>query len=164
MRYVALPLFIALAMTACAKSGDAPEAAAAAGACAGGGPVVTDAWVRAAPEGQGTSAAYFTVCNGGDAAIELVGIDTPAADIVELHETTRDAGGVATMAPLDGVSLAPDESAAFTPGGKHVMLIGAHGLEDGATATLTLHFNDGSTVTVEAPVKTQGAPEPHSEH
>lgn len=164
MRYASPLLLVALSLAACAKTGEEPAAAAAA-ACSGDGPTVTDAWVRAAPEGQGTTAAYFTICNGADAAVELVGIDTPAADIVELHETSRDASGVASMSPIAGVSLKPDESATFAPGGKHVMLIGVHsGLAEGSTASLTLHFSDGSTVKVEAPVEAQGEAEPHSEH
>jgi copper(I)-binding protein len=162
MRHAPPPLLFALLLaSACAKTGEAPKAAAE--PCAGDGPVVTEAWVRATPSGQGTTAAYFTVCNAGSEAVELVGIDTPAADIVELHETKRDESGVASMAPIAGVTLAPKESLSFTPGGKHVMLIGVHdGLAEGATAQLTLHFSDGSTAVVQAPVKTQAAEEhPH---
>ncbi len=162
MRVVS-PLVISglLLAAACAKTGESHQAHHA-DACAGEGPVVTDAWVRAAPASGGTTAAYFNLCNAGAADVELIGIDTPAADVVELHETTKDANGVASMAPIPGVSLKPKESVSFAPGGKHVMLIGVHdGVAEGGAVTLTLHFNDGSTATVEAPVKSQGSEEPH---
>lgn len=144
-------LAVLFALGGCAQ----PEAAAAkAAVCAaseGGALEIESAWVRAQEDAGATSAAYFTACNAGMAPVTIQGLSTPAAAVVELHETTRDANGVVSMAPMGPITLAPGERVAFEPGGKHAMLMGLSApIVEGAAATLTLELAGGATVSAEA--------------
>ncbi len=148
---LALPALLALA--ACAKPA-APESETAIAPCVateGGTLRIEHAWVRAQGDAAGMSAAYFTLCNGGLEAVTIEGLTTPAAGLVELHETTRDANGVVSMAPTGPIMLAPGEAVVFEPGGKHAMLMSLSApIAEGAAATLTLELAGGETVSAEA--------------
>ena len=113
---------------------------------------VEKAWVRLpAVEGQ-PAAAYFTMeASGGDAA--LTGMESPAAERVELHESvTR--SGVVRMVPLARVPVAAGERVAFEPGGRHGMLFGLDpDVKPGETVTLRLNFDGAPPVTTEAEVR-----------
>lgn len=147
-------LAAALLAAACARTGsDGHEKSAASACTAAEGGVVTieNAWVRAQSDASAMSAAYFTVCNGTLAPVTIEGLTTPTAGIVELHETTRDANGVVSMAPTGPITLAPGEAAVFEPGGKHAMLMSlSDAIGEGSTTSLTLELADGATVTAEA--------------
>lgn len=150
------PLFLAVALfaAACARTESSGHEGSATNACAataGGAVTLENAWVRAQGDAGAMSAAYFTVCNGTLAAVTIVGLSTPAAGIVELHETTRDANGVVAMAPTGPITLAPGEGAVFAPGGKHAMLMSlAAAIAEGSNTSLTLELAGGATVTAEA--------------
>lgn len=146
-----LALAAVLALAACGK----PEAETAKAAdCAvteGGTLTIGNAWVRAQSDSSGMSAAYFTLCNAGAEPVTIEGLTTPVAGVVELHETTRDANGVISMAPTGPITLAPGEKVTFEPGGKHAMLMSlAAPIEEGATTTLTLELAGGERAAAEA--------------
>lgn len=150
------PVFLAasLAAAACGQTNSSAHEKSAAPACAaadGGAVMIEDAWVRAQSDATAMSAAYFTVCNGGLAPVTIEGLSTPAAGLVELHETTRDANGVVSMAPTGPITLAPGEAVSFEPGGKHAMLMSLAGpIDEGSQTTLTLELSGGAVVTAEA--------------
>lgn len=149
-----LVLAAALALVACARPQTAETKAANCAATEGGALEVEKAWVRAQADASGMSAAYFTLCNAGMTPVTIEGLSTPAAGLVELHETTRDANGVVSMAPTGPITLAPGEAVAFEPGGKHAMLMSlAEPIAEGATISLTLELADGSTMTTAAEAK-----------
>jgi len=80
MKFNAYLSLIPLMAVAC--SGEPAEEATTgpSTACAGDGMVVSDAWMRTARPGQPTSAAYFTLCNGGQNDDALVtGVQIVAA-------------------------------------------------------------------------------------
>ena len=147
-------LFLALAAAACSQQpGETvtPTAGCGEGAT---GIVVSDAWVRAADASRPATAAYLTLCNAGAEADALIGVAAPSARAVELHETTRSADGVVKMSPVEKLDLAPSTPAALAPGGAHIMLIGlTEALEAGATATITLEFENSAPMTIEAPIR-----------
>lgn len=152
MRHAAALLSL-LTFAACARQeAAAPGAKALSCAASEDGAVTADgAWVREQADASAMSAAYFTVCNGTMAPVTLTGLSTELAGMVELHETSRDANGVVSMAPTGEITLAPGELLVFEPGGKHAMLMGLPaGIKAGDRATLNLQFADGSTVTAEA--------------
>jgi hypothetical protein len=129
---------------------DAADCAAA----EGGRLTIENAWVRAQSDATGMSAAYFTLCNGGTAPVTVEGLSTPAAGVVELHETTRDANGVVSMAPTGPITLAPGEAVLFEPGGKHAMLMNLPApIAEGATTTLSLDLAGGGKISAEATAK-----------
>ncbi len=145
-----------LALAACgappaAVTKTAPDPCVAA---AGGALKVERAWVRAQSDASGMSAAYFRLCNAGPEPVTIQGMTTPAAALVELHETTRDGAGVVSMAPTGPITLAPGEAVVFEPGGKHAMLMSLSApIAEGSTLPLTLELSTGEFVDAEATVK-----------
>lgn len=103
--------------------------------------------------GGGTAAVYLTLTNPGAQEQSLVSASSDAAKIVELHETTSQAG-VMKMRPVKSIRIPPGGKVEMKPGGYHVMLLGlTHDLKPGGTVLLTLKFDQGTEVRVEAPVR-----------
>lgn len=128
--------------------------AAATPALAAGPIAVTDAWVRATPNGAPTGAAYLTVTNKGSAPDRLLGGETPVARTVQIHEMSM-SNGVMHMAEVTGGAvIAPGASLKLQPGGWHLMLIGLKStLSEGGQVPLTLRFEKAGAVKLTLPVK-----------
>lgn len=111
-------------------------------------------WVREPAAGASVTAGYFHLENRSDATIRLIGIDSPVAEAVELHDLVANAGGVMRMRPLtSGLTVPPGGAEVLEPGGRHVMLIGLRqALTTDSVVPLTLRFADGLAVEVKAPV------------
>ncbi|NWG90978.1 MAG: copper chaperone PCu(A)C [Parvularculaceae bacterium] len=148
-------LIALLALAACAERTSAPTGKTlSCEAREGGAVTLSGAWLREQKDASGMSAAYFTLCNGSMSEVTIAGLSTPAARLVELHETTRDANGVASMAPVGEIALKPGELVQFEPGGKHAMLMSLSApIIAGDRTNLVLQFADGSTVSAEAVAK-----------
>lgn len=147
------PLSLALlfALAACGQTEVAATKALNCAATEGGSLKIENAWVRAQNDASAMSAAYFTLCNAGTAPVTIEALTTPAAGLVELHETTRDANGVVSMAPTGPITLAPGEKVIFEPGGKHAMLMNLPApIAEGAATTLTIGLAGGGEVSAEA--------------
>jgi len=116
-------------------------------------PVADDHGDHMDMENTSLGAFYFTVTNNGDEADRLVGIESDAAEVVEIHSVEMD-NGVMKMSPeLDGVEIPAGESLAFEPGGYHVMLIGlTQSLLNGEEFTATLHFEHAGAVEITVPI------------
>ncbi len=128
------------------------------------GVVIEGPWARATPGRSGNGAAYFRVTNHGKAADRLVAAASPAARRAELHTHIKE-GGVMRMRKVAGVDLAPGASAAFEPGGHHVMLMGLKApLKLGARFPLTLRFEKAGDIDVTVTVMGIGAMGPHGAH
>ena len=128
----------------------AASLAAAVPASAGGPLTVEDARARILlPSRPG--AAWLTIRNAGGED-RLVGVESPAADRVEIH-THVHKGGVTAMRRVDAVDVPAGGEAALEPGGDHLMLFGLKaGLETGDSFPLTLIFEKAGAVTVEVRV------------
>ncbi len=114
--------------------------------------VIDGAYVRAVPPGQPNSAAFMQVSNKGSTAHSLVSGSSPAAEVVELHTHTME-GGMMRMRQVEKIDLPAGEAVGLQPGGFHVMLIGLkQNLVPDEDVPLTLRFEDGSEVTLSAPV------------
>ncbi|WP_165793490.1 copper chaperone PCu(A)C [Hyphococcus luteus] len=137
-----LPIALFLALAAC--GGPEPSA------CDGDGVSASGAWLRAAGEGQPMSAAYVELCNGADAPDKLVAAHFDGANAAEIHITSMDEDGMASMAPAEGgLALAPHEKTALAPGGAHIMLIGLSApIAAGEEAAITLEFENAEPMTV----------------
>jgi copper(I)-binding protein len=113
---------------------------------------IHDPMARPAPLAGGTGAVYFSLHNGGDTAVQLLGAESPAAGAVEIH-TTQDDNGVLRMRQITGLKLEPDESIQMTPGAMHLMLVDlAAPLAEGDTIEVTLHFEGADDLTFAVPV------------
>jgi copper(I)-binding protein len=127
--------------------------------------VVTGAWARPTlaerPEGadmttaeptDAVSAAYMMIENRGNAADRLIGAASPAAGIVEIHETTMD-GDVMRMNRIDGLDIPAGEAATLAPRGYHIMLMElVDDLYPGDAIALTLTFESGAEITIGVPI------------
>lgn len=114
---------------------------------------ISQAWVREAPPGASVHAAYMTITNHGTIDTDLVAVFSPAFENVMIHRT-RLVDGQATMAHVDQVSLPAGASVQMSPGGMHVMLMGAKQmLSEGNTVEITLCFSEDIHLTIEVPVK-----------
>lgn len=130
------------------------------------GLTVTDAWVPAAPPGVTAMAGYFEATNATDAAIELTAVSSPQFDRAHMHRSVVDDSGMASMQPVDTVTLAPGETVTFGPGGYHVMLFDpVDTLEPGDSVTLALHCGDPeSSLTVAAELRKRTPMEARTGH
>lgn len=127
----------------------APLHATAAGATV----QVADPYVRAVPTGQDQTAAYMILRNTGKQDVALVKAESPAARAVELH-TVISEGGMMKMRPVPKMDVKADGETKLQPGGFHIMLIGIkEPIKEGASVSLTLNFDDGSQLSVTAPVR-----------
>ena len=80
--------------------------------------------------------------------LALVRAESPEASVIEMHETTRNEAGVASMEKLDRIDIPYGERTVLEKGGLHLMVFGltAEEAEDGIELTLT--FDDGSETTL----------------
>ncbi|QBE47843.1 copper chaperone PCu(A)C [Leucobacter triazinivorans] len=137
-----------------AGSGTAEAGAAVAPSAdaAHGEPIaLTDGWAKA---GSGMTGVFGVLENRGDSEITLESVDSPAAGMVELHETVT-SGAEATMREVeDGFAIPAGGSVVLEPGGNHIMFMDlAEPLLAGDEVPLVLHFDDGSTLEVTVLVK-----------
>ncbi|WP_326540742.1 copper chaperone PCu(A)C [Pseudorhodoferax sp.] len=148
MRSMVRPLALACALLA----------AAAAQAQVG----VHDAWVRASVPQQKATGAFMQLQAAQDS--RLVGVSSPAAPVVEVHEMVLQ-DGIMRMRAVPALALPAGKTVELKPGGYHVMLMDLpQQLKQGDTVPLTLVFEgkDGKrqTVEVKAPVRPISAAAP----
>jgi copper(I)-binding protein len=125
---------------------------------------VTDAWVRQPAEGQTTSAAYATITNTGDTDVTLVGASVPFDATVEIHETLMDDSGTMQMQEReDGFVLAAGATFTLEPGGPHIMMLGIDHADFVDEVEVTMIFDDGTELTVTAPIRSIGGMDMDSE-
>jgi len=128
---------------------------------------VESPYVRAVPPGQPNSAAFMVLRNNGAAPHALVAASSPAAQTVELHTHVNE-NGMMMMRPVARIDVAAGGETPLQPGGFHVMFIGLTGpLVPDAMVPITLTYEDGSSQTVEAPVRKlqmQMRPMPSGQH
>lgn len=114
---------------------------------------VKDGWVRWVPPVSENSAAYFTLHNTSDKALDILSVSSDVARAVELHNVIK-TGDLMQMQKQDKVVVPAHQSLQFQPGSYHVMLIGLKKpLEENQSVSLTLHFADGTTAPVSLTVR-----------
>ncbi len=102
---------------------------------------VKGAWARATVQGQKASSAFMTL-TAKDRA-QLVGVSSPVAGVVEVHEMKMD-GDVMTMRAVEGgLNLPAGKAVELKPSGYHVMLMDLKMLlQKDTTIAMTLVFKD----------------------
>jgi copper(I)-binding protein len=117
---------------------------------------ITNAWIRWLPANL-PSAGYMTLTNTGSLPRVLVGASSPDFAELSFHET-RVEGGVSEMAAVNSISIRPQTSVRFTPGGYHIMLMSPkQSLRAGDKVPITLRFTDGQTLNALFEVRAAGA-------
>lgn len=106
---------------------------------------VQAAWARATVKGQMATGAFMTLTAKTDG--KLVGVVSPAAGVVQVHEMKME-GGVMKMAEVKGgLALPAGQAVELKPGGYHVMLMDLkQPLLKDSTLPLTLVFKDAKDV------------------
>jgi copper(I)-binding protein len=128
---------------------------AACGGAEGAQIEIEGAWARPSPKMAGAGAAYMILRNTGSEDDRLLSGETPAAEVVELHESFMDENNVMKMRPAEGgfIEVPAGGEAELRPGGLHIMLIHlVEPLENGATFPLTLHFEKSGEIKIQVPV------------
>jgi copper(I)-binding protein len=107
--------------------------------------------IRLAPVSGRPAAGYVAVAATPDRGA-LVGVSSPRAARVEMHETIAH-GTMTRMRPVERIDLAEEPEILFAPGGRHLMLIGVDpALKPGDRADLIFRFAKGDPVTASARV------------
>ena len=140
MKKLLAPLLLAVATAASAQA-TAPVS-------------VHGAWARSTVAGQDSSGAYMTLT--AREPLTLLGAQTPAAGIVEIHEMKME-GEVMKMRAADTLPLAAGQPLRLAPGGYHLMLMDLKApFKPGSHIPMTVRFRDAkgqeSKLVVSVPV------------
>ena len=116
---------------------------------------VRDAWIREPPP-HSPAAGYLIIENRSARSVELVGVETVAAERTEIH-VMEHRDGKMTMRITDAVTVPADGQVALLSGGTHLMLMGLRReLKAGDEVALVLRFADDTVKRVVAPVRKGG--------
>jgi copper(I)-binding protein len=110
--------------------------------------------VPMAQSSAGTGAVFMKLVNNGSEADRLVGAQTDAAEVAEIHETTLQ-GDVMKMQMLSqGLEIPAEGEVVLKPGSYHIMLIGiTRDLKVGDQISLVLEFEKSAPMTIDAKVQ-----------
>lgn len=151
-----LALAAVAAISACAPDADAPPSDSATAAAASNGLAVSNARLVLPPVAGNPAAVYFDLSYSGALGVSLESVTVEGAGMTMIHDYAENAGKM-QMVMTDSVPLSADAPVSFAPGALHVMAMepGA-ALAAGSTAKVTLTLSDGTSVTIDTPVRAAG--------
>jgi len=122
---------------------------------------VGNPWARATPKGASVGGAYMTITNKGPEADRLMGVSSPVASKLEVHQMAMDKG-VMTMRPVQGgLEIKPGQTVELKPQSFHLMMTGLkQPLTPGERVKATLDFAKAGKLDVEYVVESMGAQGP----
>ncbi len=113
----------------------------------------TGAWVREPPPVANVAAGYVTLQNTDGEPLSIAQIESDCCGSVMMHDNLND-GDRVRMVHLHSLRLEAGESADFTPGGKHLMLMAPRSpIRSGDSIELEFVCNDGGIAQVEFAVR-----------
>ena len=102
---------------------------------------IQGAWARGTVAGQDSTGAFMTLT--AREPLTLLGAETPAAGIVEIHQMKM-VGDVMKMSAVETLPLAAGQPLQLGPGGYHFMLMDLKApFKPGSSVAMTLRFRDG---------------------
>ena len=114
---------------------------------------IIDPYVRAVPPGQNVSAAFLQLENTSAETRTITNAVSSISRVVELHSHVHE-NGMMKMRRVDSIEIPANGKTVLEPGGLHIMLIGLHKpLKLDQKVSITLEFKNGSSQTIEAPVR-----------
>jgi len=120
----------------------------------------SDALTILPPAKVSVQAGYATLHNRAADPLTIVGVDSPAFDRADLHET-RQTDGLMHMHPALPRTLLAGERLVMSPGGVHVMFRGPRlHLHAGDTVPVFLTLDNGTRVRIDLIVKESPRPVP----
>jgi copper(I)-binding protein len=113
---------------------------------------------REVPPAAKTAAGYLRITNEGAASDRLIGVETPIAELGQVHEMSN-SNGIMKMRALErGLEIKPGESLLLKPGGYHIMFTGLKGAaKAGESFPATLTFEKAGKIAVNFKVEPLGA-------
>ena len=112
-----------------------------------------DPYVREVPPGSPATAAFMTLHNSSDSTVRLISADNSIAEHTELHNHVE-LDGVMQMRQIEAIEVPAGGSTTLAPGGLHLMLIGLPSpVSEGDQVGLSLTFDNGDTLELDAPVR-----------
>jgi copper(I)-binding protein len=125
---------------------------------------VEDPWVREGPPSMAMLAGFMIVHNEGKEARSITAAEGPDFDHVELHRSIMK-DGMARMIPQKSIPIPPGGAVALKPGDYHLMLMQPkRRLVAGDMTEITLILDDGTKLSVNAPVKKSDGGMMHHHH
>jgi copper(I)-binding protein len=120
---------------------------------------IKSAWIRWLPGGV-PLAGYATLANVSDQPLVLTSATSDAFHDLSVHQTLQ-TGGTVRMSPLERISIAPHTTLDFEARGIHLMLMQPREtLDPHGAVPITLHFADGSSLTVQFQVRISAGASP----
>lgn len=118
-------------------------------------------WAPAVPKGATAAAGYLTIKNTGAEPDRLLGVSSPIAGKIEIHQMSM-ANGVMTMRPVpSGLEIKPGATVELKPSSFHLMIMGLkQPIEKGKPFAASLNFEKAGPVDVEFMVEGIGASAP----
>jgi copper(I)-binding protein len=150
-----LALAALAALSACAPEADAPPSDTAT-ATTSAGLTVSNARLILPPVAGNPAVVYFDLSYNGAPGISLTNVTVEGAMMTMIHDNVEKDGKM-QMVMADKVPLSASAPVSFAPGGLHVMAMEpTAALAAGSTAKVTLTLSDGTSVTIDAPVRAAG--------
>jgi copper(I)-binding protein len=119
---------------------------------------VRDAWVGEPAANRKQTAAFAVIENAGTEARAIVSAASDVTEKVELHEMKLE-GSMMRMSPVERIEVPAGGRAELKPGGLHLMLFGLkRPLVAGESVALEITLDDGTTLSVSAPVRKRETP------
>ncbi len=119
---------------------------------------VHEPWSRSSAGAARVGAVFAELRNPTDTPVRIVSGISPACARVELHTHEHLPDGSARMIEIPSIDIPAQGSVLLKPGGLHLMLIDLHErLVEGGTVEITLTTADGTTVPVQAVIKSIAA-------
>lgn len=142
-------------IAACSQQGDAPGKETASPA-ATAGLTVSNARLVLPPVAGNPAAVYFDLSYSGAPGVTLDDVEVEGAGMTMIHDYAESAGKM-QMTMAGPIQLVEGTPVSFAPGGLHVMAMEpTDALKAGGTAKVTLTLSNGTTATVDAPVRAAG--------
>lgn len=139
---------------ACAP--ESAETAEATATAAAAGLAVSNARIVLPPVSGNPAAVYFDLSYTGAGPVTLDQVTVEGAGMTMIHDYAEAAGKM-EMTMAGPVTLAEGTPVSFAPGGLHVMAMEPLAtLAAGGTAKVTLTLSDGTSTTIDAPVRAAG--------
>lgn len=108
---------------------------------------IVDPWARATPPGAKAAAGYLTIQNAGAASDRLVGVNSPVAGRVEIHEMHFEYSVMTMRRVKAGVEIPAEGALTLAPGGLHIMFMGLNQeFAEGGNVPVVLHFEKAGEV------------------
>ncbi|QCD53124.1 copper chaperone PCu(A)C [Campylobacter sp. RM16192] len=107
---------------------------------------ISNAYAKATPPNVKNSAIFMNIKNNTNKAIKLVGVESSASQVAEIHTHER-VDGMMKMIQIDHIEIPAGAEVTLKPGGLHLMLINvSHPIKDGGIVDATLKFDNSMTI------------------